>query len=131
MDYFYVGNHANNVGLQDIYVKLKYKHEKYNVGADFHMFSTAADLLDSEELANTGNYTAVSAGLGTELDLYGGFNLSEGVALKLGYSQLFATDSMVELKGGDKGEMANWAYAMVVFNPQFLTGKKDKKPAGN
>lgn len=46
MDYFYVGNHGGSVGLQDIYFKLKYKAEKFWVGADVHMFSAANDVWD-------------------------------------------------------------------------------------
>jgi len=46
MDYFYVGNHGGSVGLQDIYLKLKYKTDKFWVGADVHMFSAANDVWD-------------------------------------------------------------------------------------
>jgi hypothetical protein len=46
MDYFYVGNHVGSVGLQDIYVKAKYKAEKFWVGLDVHMFSAANDVWD-------------------------------------------------------------------------------------
>ncbi|MCK6649604.1 MAG: alginate export family protein, partial [Bacteroidia bacterium] len=38
MDYYYVGNHINTVGLQDIIFRLKYKTEKWNLALDFHQF---------------------------------------------------------------------------------------------
>ena len=46
MDYFYVGNHIGSVGLQDIYLKLNFKAEKFWVGVDAHMFSAANDVWD-------------------------------------------------------------------------------------
>ena len=46
MDYFYVGNHGGSVGLQDIFLKLNYKAEKFSVGADVHLFSAANDVWD-------------------------------------------------------------------------------------
>ncbi len=43
MDYFYVGNHGNSVGLQDIYFKVDYKKSKFIAGAAFHYFMSAAE----------------------------------------------------------------------------------------
>ena len=67
--------------------------------------------------------------LGTELDITGSFKLSKEVGFAFGYSQMFGTESMVELKGiGDKNETANWAWLMVTFKPTFFTTKeKDKE----
>jgi len=120
MDYFYVGNHANNVGLQDIYIKLKYKHKKLTTGLDVHLFTTAADLLDAEELANTGNYKAMDAQLGSEMDATIKYNYTDGIGFQLGYSHLLGTESMEALKGGDKDEISNWAYLMITIKPVFL-----------
>ena len=38
----------------------------------------------------------------------------------VGYSQLFATDAMVALKGGSAEETQNWAWVMFTFKPEFL-----------
>lgn len=46
MDHFYVGNHINNVGLNDIFFGLKYKTEKFWVAADAHLFSAPVDVWD-------------------------------------------------------------------------------------
>ncbi|KAB2859267.1 MAG: hypothetical protein F9K09_02830 [Flavobacteriales bacterium] len=46
MDLFYVGNHINNVGLNDIFFGLKYKAEKFWIAADAHLFSTPVDVWD-------------------------------------------------------------------------------------
>ncbi len=127
MDYFYVGNHANNVGLQDLYFRLKYKHKKLMSGVDVHLFSTAEDLLDNQKLAQSGEYKAVDASLGTEIDFTFKYNYSKEVQFQLGYSQMLATKSMEELKGGDKNEINNWAYLMITFKPTFYKGTVKKK----
>ena len=59
MDYFYVGNHANSVGLVDIYAKLSTKlGEKSSLTAFLHSFSAQGEI---------GNN--VDKKLGTEFDL--------------------------------------------------------------
>ncbi len=120
MDYFYVGNHINTVGLQDIYLKLKYKSEKAWIGLDAHMFSAAANVLDTKELVKSGKYTAMNSSLGTELDLTCGYTLTTNVNLQVGYSQMFATETMKALKGGKNDLTQNWAYLMFTFKPNFL-----------
>lgn len=127
MDYFYVGNHLNNVGLQDIIVRLKYKTKKWNVGLDAHQFMAAADVLDSKELAKTGEYTSLNANFGTEVDFTLGYNLSDGVSLTAGYSHFLPTETLGIVKGikdwkgdGRTDQISNWAYVMVSFKPNFL-----------
>ncbi len=139
MDYFYVGNHMNNVGLQDIYFKVKYtKKDKYFVGLDAHMFSAAADVMDPVEFAKTGNIKAMNKSFGTELDFTFGFNLSKGVNLKAGYSQMLATETLATVKGvtytsgtdagkGRIDQTNNWAWVMITVKPQFLAPDKDKE----
>lgn len=119
MDYFYVGNHGNSVGLQDIFVQLNAKAKKFSVGLHTHFFSAVGDVEDPN---STG--TAMSKGLGTEIDFFFGFNLTKGVAFKGGYSQMFATETMEAIKGGSKDETSNWAYAMVIFKPTLFSHKK-------
>ncbi len=113
MDYFYVGNHGQSVGLQDAYLKFKYKKGKLNAGLDTHYFLAAADV-------NDGTGKAMAAGLGTEFDAYLGTKIAEGVAFKLGYSHMIGTETMQQLKGGDFNETSNWAYMMVVIKPTFI-----------
>lgn len=114
MDYFYVGNHANNVGLNDLYGKVLLPvSEKGNLGLDVHFFSSNA------ELAN-----GLDKNLGTELDLYYGHSLGKYVKLGAGYSQLFATESMSAIKGGVTQENTNnWGWVQLTVNPRLLTYK--------
>ncbi|MES2395553.1 MAG: alginate export family protein [Bacteroidota bacterium] len=127
MDYFYVGNHIDNVGLQDLYLKVKYKTEKWNASFDVHEFMSAADVLDPKELIKTGKYTAMSNSLGTEIDVTASYILSGGVLITAGYSQFLPTETLGILKGvldwkkdGRTDQISNWAFIMVTFKPNFL-----------
>lgn len=113
MDYFYVGNHANNVGLLDIYAKANFKlNEKSGLTAFVHNFSAAADIN-----AN------VSKQLGTEIDLVYGYNFTKQIGFKAGYSQMFASQGMEVLKGTSDNNTNNWAWLMVTIKPTLFTSK--------
>ena len=125
MDYFYVGNHVNNVGLNDIQFGYKGKlTDKINAGLAVHLFSSDGELDDP----STAAIDAMAKSLGTEIDLTAGYKLSKEVGFAFGYSHMLGTDTMVALKGGDKNETANWAWLMVSIKPTFFTTKeKDKE----
>lgn len=121
MDYFYVGNHINNVGLLDINATIAYQKNKFSAKLVPHFFSSAATIVDSigDELSN---------GLGTEIDMVLGYKFSKDILFQVGYSQMFATESMEVIKGGDKDATNNWAWAMISVKPSlFKTSfKKDE-----
>lgn len=114
MDYFYVGNHFNSVGLQDIYFKVLYNLKNSYVSLNAHSFAAAADVKNKKV---TNAITAMNKNLGTELDLTFGYKITEGVGLQVGYSQMFATETMEAIKGGDKDKTNNWAYVMILIRP--------------
>jgi hypothetical protein len=111
MDYFYVGNHANSIGLFDVYVNANFKlSETGNLMIAAHNFSGEQELASGEK------------SLGTEIDLVISKKF-KGYTLVGGYSQMFAGDGMYELKGvaeADAASMQNWAWAMLVIKPKFL-----------
>ena len=113
MDYFYVGNHSNSVGLLDINANLKYKSGKFSMALMPHIFNSAVTIIDGGETAD--NY------LGTEIDFTLGYKISKSIMLNAGYSQLFASESMEILKGGDSDHGQNWGWAMLTFKPQFFS----------
>jgi hypothetical protein len=83
------------------------------------------DLTDLDETAT------VSAVLGTEIDLVYKWVLTKGVVANVGYSQMFATDSMKQIKnmadlgnGYTKTGMNNWAWVHINFNTDLFTFKK-------
>ncbi|SFZ93662.1 Alginate export [Flaviramulus basaltis] len=113
MDYFYVGNHANSVGLFDVHVS-----------ANFSLSPTSSLMVKALNFSGEQELASGEKSLGTEIDLVYKKQL-KGYALVLGYSQMFAADGMYELKGTTKDAAAsgqNWAWAMLVIKPKFLNG---------
>lgn len=115
MDYFYVGNHANSVGLTDINMTLGYSKNKFSAKLIPHLFSAAAGVFDGT--------TKMDASLGTEIDFTIGYKVAKDINLNAGYSKLFATDTLEVLKGGDKDENNSWAWVMITFKPSLFSHK--------
>ncbi len=115
MDYFYVGNHSNNVGLNDFFVKFNRKSGKMTYTGFIHQFYSAAKVLDPE---NTNS--SLSNNMGIEVDLSIGYKIAENINVTAGYSQMFGTSTLEALKGGDMDEMSNWAWLMFSFKPVFI-----------
>tara|TARA_R110002049_G_scaffold248695_11_gene423198 strand:+ start:9767 stop:11080 length:1314 start_codon:yes stop_codon:yes gene_type:complete len=113
MDYFYVGNHANTIGLFDVHASAN-----FTLSPTSSLMVKALNFSGEQELASGEKY------LGTEIDLVYK-KAFKGYALVLGYSQMFASDGMYELKGITEEAAAsgqNWAWAMLVIKPKFLNG---------
>lgn len=113
MDYFYVGNHANSVGLFDVHLS-----------ANFNLSPTSSLMVKALNFSGEQELASGEKSLGTEIDLVYKKQL-KGYALVLGYSQMFAAEGMYELKGITKDAAAsgqNWAWAMLVIKPKFLNG---------
>ena len=114
MDYFYVGNHIDNVGLLDLYVKANFKlNSNMSLTVFAHNFSAAADI-------NVG----VSKQLGTEIDLVYGYNFTKEIEIKAGYSQMFASDGLKVLKENDSNNVNNWGWVMVAIKPALFLSKR-------
>lgn len=118
MDYFYVGNHANSVGLQDLSLKLDFPINKVNFSIAPHVFMAPNKIMVAG--VEQDSY------LGTEVDLTATYKFNKDINFVAGYSQMFASDSMVALKGGTglNNNTNNWAYLMVNINPQIFSAKK-------
>ncbi|WP_299765122.1 alginate export family protein [uncultured Dokdonia sp.] len=115
MDYFFVGNHANNVGLNDIFAKAVFKtSEKSSLLTKIHYFSSNAELLN-----NADTY------LGTEIDVVFTQKLIKDVTLNIGYSHLFASESMSLIRDNRPNDNTNnWAWARLIINPTLFTNFK-------
>lgn len=119
MDYFYVGNYKNTVGLQDVFAKFTYANKKWQFNAMPHIFMTAADVIDPSDVTKKmDNY------LGTEIDLTATYTLQKDINITGGYSQMFGSDTMEVLKVGNKGYDNNWAWVMITINPRIFTTAK-------
>ncbi len=111
MDYFYVGNHANNVGLLDLYVKAHVKMgAKSKLNMALHSFSAAAEMAQTDD-----KY------LGAEWDMVFTHKLSKNVNLAAGYSHLFPSEGMELLKNNTDGNSNNWGWVMLVIKPTLFT----------
>ncbi len=125
MDYFYVGNHltpGKAVGLIDGYLTLGFSKNKFSVKLVPHYFASAAKIID-DNLDEMDNY------LGTEIDFALGYKLTKSITLNAGYSQMFATESMEVLKGGDKDEQNSWGWVMITFKPNLFSYSPPPPPA--
>ncbi|QQX75837.1 MULTISPECIES: alginate export family protein [Aequorivita] len=114
MDYFYVGNHINNVGLVDFYGNVKYAFtKKSNVYLALHQFFAAAEIDDN-----------TSKVLGFEVDLVTSFKTSNFTGIQAGYSHFFISKGIEILKNNFDGNTNNWAWVMVTIDPALFTWKK-------
>tara|TARA_R110001583_G_scaffold35585_1_gene118210 strand:+ start:58724 stop:59959 length:1236 start_codon:yes stop_codon:yes gene_type:complete len=113
MDYFYVGNHLNSVGLVDIFAKIGTKlGDKSNLTAIVHNFSAQAEIADG-----------VDKQLGTEIDLVYSHKLNKDVSIGAGYSQMLASEGLEYLRNNTTGNGNNWAWLMVTIKPTLFQSK--------
>ena len=119
MDYFYVGNHNNSVGLLDINATLTYRKNKFSATLNPHIFSAAAVVVDETN-------TKMNKALGTEWDLVMQYKWTDVVAFQAGYSQMFATKTMEVLKEGNKDNTNNWAWVMITVKPSLFKTSFEK-----
>ena len=119
MDYFFVGGRFENyVGLNDLFLKLRYdNNKKWFVQTDVHSFSANANVYKATELQ--------SNQLGTEIDFTGGLVLNEDVSFQVGYSQMLASNTLKYIQSTTASYNQNWMYIMLIIRP-----KSDKKFIG-
>jgi len=119
MDYFYVGNHINNVGLSDLYFGAKTAISKVNLYGAIHFFGSSGRIM------NDSFPNGMSKSFGQEVDLSFTYKVKKDVTIQGGYSQMFGTETMEALKGGNKNNTSNWAWAMITFKPMFFQSKTE------
>lgn len=116
MDYFYVGNHRNSVGLQDAYLKLQYAKNKWQLALMPHAFSAPANVINA-------NGAKMDSYLGTEIDFTASYALQKYITATAGFSEMFGTATMDRLKGGNNVANNNWAWLMININPRIFSSK--------
>ena len=132
MDYFYVGNHAGNVGLVDIFLPLKYSIQKFTFQLTPHYFMSAATVSSPVVVDETKTWVDYSNSLGTEIDFTINWAVTNSVVITGGYSQMFATETMQVIKypkdvtADYYQNTNNWAYIMVTFKPTFFKKEFEK-----
>lgn len=114
MDYFYVGNHLDNVGLVDFYGTIKYSFtKKSNLSVALHKFFAAAEMLNESP-----------KDLGYEIDLVTSHQLGDFVGVQVGYSQFFPSNGVETVKNNFDRNSNNWAWAMLTIDPVLFTWQK-------
>ncbi|AXT20019.1 hypothetical protein D7030_02545 [Flavobacteriaceae bacterium AU392] len=113
MDYFFVGNHINNVGLLDLNAKINVKLDKVSNGTiAFHNFSADGNIPGDN-----------SKQLGTEIDIVYTRKIYKDVVLKAGYSHLFEVNGLEILRNNFDGNTNNWAWVMLTIKPTLFVTK--------
>ncbi len=119
MDYYYVASGFGKSGLQDIYLKSKWKlSEKCMLLADAHQFFAASDVYAAN------NVTKLDKNFGTEIDLVATCQLTKIIGFELGYSHYFTTSTLTSLNVknvANSNSNSNWAYLMLIIKPDFLS----------
>lgn len=112
MDYFFVGGRfENSVGLNDLFLQLKYESKKrWFIGIDIHDFRSNANVYNMNVL--------LSNKLGSEIDFTSGLIINDDISLQAGYSQMFANSTLKFLQGKNSSSMQNWAYLMLIIRPK-------------
>jgi hypothetical protein len=117
MDYFYVGNHQNNVGLQDAYLKLNYTSNKWQFTLMPHIFNAPNTILDASN-------NEMDSYLGTEFDFMASYTIQKDIVATAGYSQMFGSGTLERLKNvTNAADTNNWAWVMVSFSPRLFSLK--------
>lgn len=106
IDRFYVGNHANAGGLNDLQLSLATKISGLAVSLTGHLFSEVEDVdgFDGKDL-------------GSEIDLVIAKKFKE-FKLVGGYSHFFEPSDISDLPGVKSTQ--NWAWAMLIIKPKFI-----------
>lgn len=115
MDYFYAANGFGKGGLSDFYIHSTIRAtSKLTVQADLHQFSSATQIINSNDEKLSGN-------LGNELDIIGTFNLTKSISFQAGYCTFLTTNTLAQVKSvPNPQKMANWAYVMINLKPEFF-----------
>lgn len=108
MDYFYVASGFGNKGLQDYYLKAKFRKDaRWMISADAHQFYSAA----------------MSKKFGTEADLTVTYNLTRMIGFEGGYSHFWSTAWLTSpgVKNvADAQSNSNWAYLSINIKPELF-----------
>ncbi|MFA5971213.1 MAG: alginate export family protein [Lentimicrobiaceae bacterium] len=119
MDYFYSSSSHQSVGLLDLYVPVTYKKDKLTSEFQLHYYQATASVKDISNPA-----AAMSPALGIETGLMISYTFSPEMKISGGYSQMFGTETLQAIKGGDRALSQNWSWLMLNFTPTFFKSEK-------
>lgn len=111
MDYFYVGNHLNNIGLLDLHGSVDWHADRTVIQLTSHYFAAAVPVRLPVQQGRK---------LGVELDATVRFAIGRFSSLVAGYSQMIASPLLGHIKGGEYDKTNNWFYTSLNVSPQIL-----------
>ena len=107
MDYFYVGNHIDNVGLIDVFGEVNYSvNKKLNLYFSPHQFFAPAKIKGYE-----------SKNLSFEMDYVFSYKPNDYLRAQGGYSHFFETKGTRVVKQVYSNNTNNWFWIMISINP--------------
>lgn len=114
MDYFTnIKNDTKGAGLLNPYFKMNFQVQpNFNIYSDIHLF-----YLNNKAFHNG---LSVEPFLGSEFDLGLQYRFDAITHINVGYSMMFGTNSMEQIKGGNKDLFAHWAFLTLRVRPKFL-----------
>ncbi|GAB3565528.1 alginate export family protein [Spirosoma luteolum] len=109
MDYFYVADGFGTGGLNDLYVKLRYKPlDRLLLTVDAHQFNSTNPVVAADKTLMD------KPSFGQEYDVVGQYTLTKQIGLEAGYSVFSATDALAAVKAvATPKKTATWAYLML------------------
>lgn len=120
LDYFYLNN-PTTVGVQDFYLKSKFKiTEKLSVEDHAHSFMTGGKLDDPLQDGQT-----MDSYMGFENDILISYKVSSMFKTTIGHSIMFGTDTLDQFFGGRTSEDNQVFYAVITATPNFYSNKKE------
>lgn len=119
LDYFTdMPAHTRDAGLINPYLMGVFEmNQRITMNADFHGFLLHRKALVKGEDNNT---MIIEGYLGTEADLYAQYRVDKSLSISLGYSTLFSTKNLANMRGGSHREPVHWAWLMVTVRPVLL-----------
>ncbi len=113
-DFFFVGRHANTVGLIDVNAKAVFKTGKSSSFIPaIHYFSAAK------------TPSGVDSYLGTAIDLVFKQKINSYANVIVGYSQSFLDSDFADGRaGGEADDIQNWGWVMLTIKPNLFKWKK-------
>lgn len=117
MDYFLnIPGDTHGGGLQDLYLQANYSWSKGSgINSTYHYFALSGNVADPLNSAQT-----LDKGLGSEIDLNISHTFTPDITFKIGYSMLFADDSLEHLQQDNAETLQHWGWVMLSLTPEFL-----------
>lgn len=114
MDYFYESAYTNGFtpGLQNAFVgAFSNPNSKLRLGATYHYLAVATQL---------DNFNST---LGHSVELEGSYQFTKDISLSAGYTMMFGTDTMMNLKRNGSDKRARWGWFTLAISPSLFTAK--------